>query len=191
MSARLTPAPTSVSRLGVQTWASRRYPEAVLQETAKQLQETGEMTGKSFDEQYELWLDKVTANAQEHTARERIARERERWEKEELPSYRSRWLAERNGGEATPESGEGTPATVKRPDGRDDRQDVPEQFGHLGRHTRTDPSKGQATATSPPTPSGWHSLRRWARGRASGSPRFYPVVAIRRTLQWRLAHLNS
>lgn len=94
-------------------WAQENLAPEVIDQTAKELNESGAMQGKGFREQYDLWLKAALKNQAEFVKASSIRQEREKWEREELPAHRSRWLAERNGGEATPESEEGSPPTIK------------------------------------------------------------------------------
>ena len=93
----------------VQTWAKENFPAEVLDRTAAVLNDSGEMDRLDFRGQYNLWLKTLIDNARTHAAEERVQQERQKWEREELPTYRSRWLAERNGSEPSPET-DGGPA---------------------------------------------------------------------------------
>lgn len=94
-------------------WAQENLAPEVIDQTARELNESGAMTGKGFREQYDLWLKAAMKNQAEFVKASTLKQEREKWEREELPAHRSRWLAERNGGEATPESDEGTPPSTR------------------------------------------------------------------------------
>jgi hypothetical protein len=93
----------------VQSWATENFPPEVLDTTAAALRENTDMEKLDFKGQYNLWLKTLIANAQEHSATTRIQQERQKWEKDDLPTYRDRWLAERNGAEPSPET-DGGPA---------------------------------------------------------------------------------
>lgn len=96
-----------------QRWAAENLSPEVIDTTAKELNESGAMAGLGFKEQYDLWLKTALKNEREFARQASVRQEREKWEKEELPAQRSRWLAERNGGEATPESDEGAPPSTR------------------------------------------------------------------------------
>jgi hypothetical protein len=89
-------------------WAKANFDAEVLNKTAADIQE--QMQALQPRQQYDLWLKTLTSNQAEHQARQRETEVRSKWEKEELPAHRSRWLAERNGSEPSPET-EGGSAT--------------------------------------------------------------------------------
>lgn len=95
----------------VQSWAKDNFAPEVLDTTAAKLNSdlADEMAKLDFKGQYNLWLKTLIEQAKEHSASERIQQERAKWEKDELPTYKSRWLAERNGSEPSPET-DGGPA---------------------------------------------------------------------------------
>jgi hypothetical protein len=88
-------------------WAKANFPAEVLNKTAADINE--EMQTLQPRQQYDLWLKTLTANQVEHQAKLRETEARSKWEKEELPAHRSRWLAERNGNAPTPETEGGSP----------------------------------------------------------------------------------
>jgi hypothetical protein len=97
----------------VQTWAKENFPGEVLDKTAARLNEGDDMDKLDFKGQYNLWLKTLISTAQEHAAESRVQQERQKWEKDDLPTYRSRWLAERNGSEPSPETDGGPPPGVR------------------------------------------------------------------------------
>ena len=88
-------------------WAKANFPAEVLNKTASDI--TEQMATLEPRAQYDLWLKTLTANQAEHQSKLRETEARSRWEKEELPAHRSRWLAERNGGAPSPETEGGSP----------------------------------------------------------------------------------
>ena len=112
----------TVQEFAAQTrqWAVDNFPGEVLDATAEELDRGGQMDRLSFDGQYNLWLKTVTAQ----NARYEAKREKARWEKEELPAHRQRWLAEQNGAEPSPETEfNRRSGRSARPHRRDDRPD--------------------------------------------------------------------
>lgn len=85
-------------------WAKANFPPEILNKTAADISE--QMSVLAPQAQYDLWLKTLMANQSEHQKRQ----ERERWEREDLPAHRSRWLAERNGNAPSPETEGGSPS---------------------------------------------------------------------------------
>jgi len=120
-------------------WAIDNFPTEVLDAAAHELNEGGKMDTLDFEGQYNLWLKTVTT----HNARHEARQEKQRWEKEELPAHRQRWLAEQNGTEPSPETeSNGAPAGQRiLTDEAIDRMSLKE-FEAVWDMERNEPKKG-------------------------------------------------
>lgn len=131
----------TVQEFAAQTrqWAVENFPGEVLDAAAQELDAGGQMDRLNFDGQYNLWLKTVTS----HNARFEAKREKARWEKEELPAHRQRWLAEQNGAEPSPETeSNGAPAGQRvLTDEQIDRMSLKE-FEAVWDMERNQPKKG-------------------------------------------------